>query len=89
MPKKPLAVAGPPAKRRGRGSTQSDGMVDRFWAHGKKQLNQAQIEFGAAIDRYKLERNRPFLTYSEILDVVLLLGYRKTEAESDAKDFPP
>jgi hypothetical protein len=73
MPKKkPLAVAGPPSKRRGGGS-------NRFWAHGDEQLTDAQVEFALALDKFKREKDRPYPTCSEVLRVLESLGYKKTE----------
>jgi hypothetical protein len=43
------------------------------------QPNNAQVEFGQALDKFKRERNPPFPTCSEILGVLLALGYRKVE----------
>jgi hypothetical protein len=36
-----------------------------------------QLEFLAAIQKYKIERRRPFPNWTEVLDVLLSLGYRK------------
>jgi hypothetical protein len=73
MPKKNLAIAGPRAKRRGRHS-------NRYWAHGDVgQLTDVQVEFAMALDRFKREKNRPYPSCSEVLDVLLSLGYRKVE----------
>lgn len=40
-------------------------------------MNEEQLEFLKAVDEYKRVNNRPFPTWTEILDVVLYLGYRK------------
>jgi len=40
-------------------------------------LTPAQVEFGAAMERYMRLRNRRFPTWHEVLEVVLALGYRK------------
>ena len=37
-----------------------------------------EIEFMAAMDRYKRANRRPFPTWHEVLAVLLALGYRKT-----------
>ena len=39
-----------------------------------------EIEFMKAMDQYKRENRRPFPTWSEVLEVLRSLGYRKTEA---------
>lgn len=45
----------------------------------------AQTELLKAMDRYKRENKRPFPTYSEVLQVVVSLGYRKC---ADATALP-
>lgn len=40
-------------------------------------MNEEQLEFIKAIDEYKRVNTRPFPTWTEVLDVVLYLGYRK------------
>lgn len=46
------------------------------------QLNDEQFEFVLAIDTYKRVNGRPFPSWTEILEVVKQLGYRKVEASS-------
>jgi hypothetical protein len=41
------------------------------------QMSQEQFEFLMAIDEYKQRNSRPFPTWTEVLDVVKALGYRK------------
>lgn len=36
-----------------------------------------ELEFLAAMDRYKRSKRRPFPTWIEVLDVLKSLGYRK------------
>lgn len=36
-----------------------------------------QIEFFKAVERYKRENDRPYPTWSEVLSVLLKLGYQK------------
>lgn len=40
-------------------------------------MNEEQLEFIKAIDEYKRANARTFPTWTEILDLVLYLGYRK------------
>lgn len=40
-------------------------------------MNEEQLEFIKAVDEYKRVNSRPFPTWTEVLDVVLYLGYRK------------
>ena len=46
----------------------------------ERDYNDDETEFMKAMDRYKRENRRPFPTWSEVLEVVLGLGYRKAEA---------
>ncbi len=48
--------------------------------------------FMKAMERYKRENRRPFPTWSEVLEVLRALGYRKVGAETDlpgTKTEPP
>ena len=42
-----------------------------------------EVEFMSAMDTYKRRSGRPFPTWSEVLEVVRSLGYRKTEAPNE------
>ena len=46
----------------------------------EKDYNDDEIIFMKAMDLYKRSNRRPFPTWSEVLEVLLSLGYRKTEA---------
>ncbi len=68
MPRRrPHAVAAKPAKR---GS--------RLVLHAGSEFTADELEFLKAIDQYKREKCRPHPTYTEILDVLRSLGWRKT-----------
>src|SRR5688572_11789860 len=41
-----------------------------------------EIEFMKAMDQYKRENRRPFPTWSEVLEVLRALGYRRVAAPS-------
>jgi hypothetical protein len=41
------------------------------------QMSQDQFEFLMAIDEYKQKNSRPFPTWTEVLEVIKALGYRK------------
>ncbi len=41
------------------------------------QMSAELLEFIQAIDEYKRNQQRPFPTWSEILTIVMELGYRK------------
>lgn len=40
-------------------------------------MSDEQFEFVMAIDRYKRKNTRPFPTWTEVLEVIKALGYRK------------
>lgn len=40
-------------------------------------MNEEQLAFIMAVDEYKRVNNRPFPTWTEILDILLYLGYRR------------
>lgn len=48
-------------------------------------MNEEQLEFIKAVDEYKRVNNRPFPTWTEVLDVVLYLGYRKVAPIAEFK----
>jgi hypothetical protein len=41
------------------------------------QMSDEQFDFLMAIDEYKRKNSRPFPTWTEVLDVIKALGYRK------------
>jgi hypothetical protein len=43
----------------------------------ERDYNNEEIEFMKAMDQYKRENRRPFPTWSEVLEVLRALGYRK------------
>ena len=52
------------------------------------QMSDEQFDFLMAIEQYKKENTRPFPTWTEVLDVIKALGYRKVAEPQaiDAKD---
>ena len=70
-------------RRRGPGRRRSD---DRKSAE-EGQMSDEQFEFLMAIDEYKRANTRPFPTWTEVLEVVKALGYRKV-AEPEALAEP-
>jgi len=60
-------------RRRGPGKRLAD---DRKSAE-EGQMSDEQFEFLMAIDEYKRKNTRPFPTWTEVLDVMKALGYRK------------
>lgn len=49
----------------------------------ERDYSDDETEFMKAMDRYKRENRRPFPTWSEVLEVLRSLGYRRTEAATD------
>ncbi|MBI3464101.1 MAG: hypothetical protein HY000_13745 [Planctomycetes bacterium] len=52
----------------------------------ERDYTEPEIEFMKAIDRYRRENGRPFPTWSEVLEVLLALGYEKVQK---TVDLPP
>lgn len=65
-------------RRRGPGRRRTD---DRRSAE-EGEMTDEQFEFVLAIDTYKRLNNRPFPTWTEVLEVLKQLGYRKVAASS-------
>jgi hypothetical protein len=59
----------------------------------ERDYDEQETSFMKAMERYKRENRRPFPTWSEVLEVLISLGYRKVEAEGDLpgikRDTPP
>ncbi len=60
-------------RRRGPGRRRSD---DRKAAE-EGQMSDEQFQFIMAIDEYKRANSRPFPTWTEVLEIIKALGYRK------------
>jgi len=76
-------------RRRGPGRRRSD---DRKAAE-EGHMSDEQFEFLMAIDEYKKANSRPFPTWTEVLEIIKALGYRKVaepqplaESQSQTKD---
>lgn len=54
----------------------------------EKDYNEEEIAFMQAMDRYKRANRRPFPTWSEVLEVLHSLGYRKTEEATALPGLP-
>jgi len=68
-------------RRRGPGKRRSD---DRKSAE-EGQMSDEQFEFLMTINEYKRKNARPFPTWTEVLEVIKALGYRKV-AEPQSLD---
>ena len=51
------------------------------------QLNDEQFEFLMIIDEYKKVNQKPFPTWTEILEVIKAMGYRKVAEPQSLKSF--
>ncbi|NQU75595.1 MAG: hypothetical protein HQ546_04670 [Planctomycetes bacterium] len=60
-------------RRRGPGRRRSDSR--RMAEEG--EMTEDQFEFVLTIEKYKQLNNRPFPSWTEVLDVIRALGYRK------------
>ena len=60
-------------RRRGPGRR----LTDERKSAEEGQMSDEQFEFLMAIDEYKRKNTRPFPTWTEVLDVIKALGYRK------------
>lgn len=54
----------------------------------EKDYSEEEIIFMKAMDQYKRANRRPFPTWSEVLEVIRSLGYRKTEAATALPGIP-
>jgi hypothetical protein len=54
----------------------------------EKDYNEDEIAFMQAMDLYKRRNRRPFPTWSEVLEVLISLGYRKVEAATALPGVP-
>jgi hypothetical protein len=70
-------------RRRGPGRRRTD---DRKAAE-EGYMSDEQFEFLMAIDEYKRKNARPFPTWTEVLEVIKAIGYRKV-AEPQSLDNP-
>lgn len=66
-------------RRRGPGRRRSEGR--RSAEEG--EMTEEQFEFLMAINEYKRVNRRPFPSWSEVLDVMRALGYRKVAEPQD------
>ena len=60
-------------RRRGPGRR----LTDERKSAEQGQMSDEQFEFLMAIDEYKRQNSRPFPTWTEVLEVIKALGYRK------------
>lgn len=70
-------------RRRGPGHRRSE---ERRAAE-EGEMTDEQFSFLMAIDKYKKENQRPFPTWTEVLEVAKALGYRKVAEPKDLESF--
>ena len=70
-------------RRRGPGKRRSD---DRKSAE-EGQMSDEQFEFLMAVEEYKRKNARPFPTWTEVLELVKALGYRKVAEPQPLAQF--
>ena len=51
------------------------------------EMNDEQFEFLMAIDQYKKSNQRPFPSWTEVLEVIKALGYRKVAEPQPLESF--
>ncbi len=51
------------------------------------QMSDEQFEFLLAIEEYKKKNTRPFPTWTEVLEVIRAMGYRKVAEPQSLKPF--
>ncbi len=51
-------------------------------------MDSEQFEFVMAIDEYKRVNSRPFPSWTEVLEVIKYLGYRKVAGKGEHVDRP-
>lgn len=53
------------------------GLERRQFSDAYSNLTPAAAELGIAVDKYKVDNHRRFVTYEELLSVIKKLGYKK------------
>lgn len=54
----------------------------------ERDYKDEEIEFMKAMDLYKRANRRPFPTWSEVLEVIIALGYRRVEEPTALPGLP-
>lgn len=62
---------------RRKSGTDSRGIERRQFGNSYRNLSEAGRELAEAIDAYKVEHRRRYITTDEMLEVISRLGYRK------------
>lgn len=64
-------------RRSGTRSGSPGGIERRQFRDGKRHARPEVAEFADAIDQYKLQNRRRFITFEELYDVMISLGYHR------------
>jgi hypothetical protein len=64
-------------RRSGSHGASPGGVERRQFRDGQRHARPEVAEFADAIDHYKLEHRRRFITFEELYDVMLSLGYHR------------
>lgn len=80
----------PPLRPRSDGKPRGPGkrLPDELAAVEEGRLSDPQLEFVTAISVYKKANRRPFPTWTEVLEVLRQLGYRKVLPRAIPLDAP-
>ncbi len=70
-------------RRRGPGRR----LTDERKAAEQGQMSDEQLKFLFAIEEYKKKNTRPFPTWTEVLEVIKAMGYRKVAEPQSLKPF--
>lgn len=73
----PIKAAGFVDRRDPSKQRQNTGLERRQFSDGYSNLSPEAAELGRAVDKYKVENHRRFVTYEELLAVMKSLGYSK------------
>jgi hypothetical protein len=71
-------LSAPFIDRRSYAPGETPGRERRQFTNSHSELSSDARELATAIDQYKLEHRRRYITFEEMLDVILALGYRKS-----------
>lgn len=74
------------ARRNGEDGASRRRMVDPTTC--EKEYGEEEMEFMLAMDQYKRANRRPFPTWSEVLEVLKALGYRKVGSPTAIPGLP-
>jgi hypothetical protein len=74
-----MESGGPPERRRSYPDFSPTGKDRRQFGANYDDLSPSGRELGIAIDQYKVERHRRFITPNELLEIAASLGYRRDE----------